>query len=117
VVEDPLDKNRRARKPSRRCPPSLKALITYGSIIAQSGMHGECDYALANEELARDGRVSRGPPRDFALCLEWTLVRHGMGETSASSISSRLPASPDRHDEGLGMLERAIETTRRCPRV
>ena len=96
----------------------LKALITYGSIIAQSGMHGECDYALANEELARVTAAYRAAhPETFALCLEWSVWSGtGMGETLG--VVDQLKASgvsPIGIDEGLGMLERAIESDAPLP--
>ncbi len=96
----------------------LKALITYGSIIAQSGMDGECDYALANEELARVTAAYRAAhPETFALCLEWSVWSGtGMGETLG--VVDRLKASgvsPIGVDEALGMLERAIESDAPLP--
>ncbi len=96
----------------------LKALITYGSIIAQSGMDGECDYALANEELARVTAAYRAAhPETFALCLEWSVWSGtGMGETLG--VVDRLKASgvsPIGIDEGLDILERAIESDAPLP--
>jgi len=33
-------------------PTKLKLLVTFSSIIGRIGMHGEADYALANERLS-----------------------------------------------------------------
>lgn len=91
----------------------LKALITYGSIIAQSGLEGECDYALANEELARfTAAYAARHPEALALCLEWSVWSGvGMGE-SLGTIESLKSAgvSPIGIEQGLDILERALES-------
>src|SRR5690606_39928371 len=34
-------------------PRALRVFVAFGSIIARTGLHGEADYAVANEQLAR----------------------------------------------------------------
>src|SRR5207248_2490908 len=91
----------------------LKALITYGSIIAESGMDGECDYALANEELARfTTAFATKHPATLALCLEWS-VWAGVGMGESLGIIDRLKAagvSPIQIEQGLDILERVLES-------
>jgi enediyne polyketide synthase len=96
----------------------LKALITYGSIIAQSGLDGEFDYALANEELARFTAAYgvRHPDR-LALCLEWS-VWSGVGMGESLDIIDRLKStgvSPIGIEQGLDTLERALESDLELP--
>ena len=60
---------------------ALKLLIGYGSIIAQSGMHGNADYAWANDQLARTiERVGNENPHCRCITLEWSVWDEtGMG--------------------------------------
>jgi len=91
----------------------LKALITYGSIIAQSGLDGECDYALANEELARfTAAYAATHPGALALCLEWSVWSGvGMGESLGTIEHLKSSGvSPIGIAQGLDMLERALES-------
>ena len=63
-------------------PERLRALVTFGSIIARSGMKGEADYATANEwlALATEG-FARSHPGCRCLALEWSVwAGVGMGE-------------------------------------
>jgi enediyne polyketide synthase len=96
----------------------LRALVTYGSIIAESGLEGECDYALANEELARFTAAYAGAhPEALAVCLEWSVWSGvGMGETLG--IIDRLKAtgvSPIGLQQGLDVLERVLESAGPLP--
>ena len=91
----------------------LKALITYGSIIAESGLEGECDYALANEELARfTTAYGASHPETLALCLEWSVWSGvGMGESLGTIESLKASGvSPIGIEQGLDMLERVLES-------
>ena len=60
----------------------LKLFVTFGSIIARTGLPGEADYATANEWLAaltREFQASH--PRCHCLALEWSVWSGaGMGE-------------------------------------
>lgn len=63
-------------------PDELKMLIGFGSIIAESGMNGNADYALVNEWLRNDiGRFSKQNPDCKCLNVEWSVWSGaGMGE-------------------------------------
>ena len=96
----------------------LKALITYGSIIAKSGLEGECDYALANEELARfTAGYGARHPESLALCLEWSVWSGvGMGESLGTIDSLKASGvSPIGIEQGLDILERALESDAALP--
>ena len=57
----------------------LKLLITFGSVIARTGMRGEAHYAFANEWLARRTReLGEAHPHCRAICIEYS-VWSGMG--------------------------------------
>jgi enediyne polyketide synthase len=60
----------------------LRLFVTFGSIIARTGLPGEADYAAANEWLAaltREFQTSH--PRCRCLALEWSVWSGaGMGE-------------------------------------
>ena len=60
----------------------LRLFVTFGSIIARTGLPGEADYATANEWLAaltREFQASH--PRCRCLALEWSVWSGaGMGE-------------------------------------
>lgn len=60
----------------------LKLLVTFGSIIAAAGLHGEAHYALANELLARrTEELARRHPRWRCRALQWSVWSGiGMGE-------------------------------------
>lgn len=60
----------------------LRLLVTFGSVIARTGMRGEADYALANDWLAEETcRFQREHPACRCLCLEWSVwAGVGMGE-------------------------------------
>lgn len=61
---------------------SLRLVVTFGSIIARTGLAGEADYALANERLARELRVfAAAHPQCRCRNLEWSVWSGvGMGE-------------------------------------
>ncbi len=63
-------------------PGRLRLLVTFGSIIARTGLRGEADYAVANEWLARaTERFAREHPGCRCLALEWSVwAGVGMGE-------------------------------------
>jgi len=60
----------------------LKLLITFGSVIAESGMNGNADYALANEWLREEvANYASTHPACFSLNAEWSVWSGaGMGE-------------------------------------
>ncbi|MFL6196666.1 MAG: SDR family NAD(P)-dependent oxidoreductase [Thermoanaerobaculia bacterium] len=63
-------------------PGRLRLLVTFGSIIARTGLPGEADYAVANEWLARaTERFALAHPDCRCLALEWSVwAGVGMGE-------------------------------------
>ncbi len=81
-------------------PGRLRLLVSFGSIIARLGLHGEADYALANEWLARaTERFAREHPACRCLALEWSVWSGvGMGERLGTLESLRaqgiLPIPP-----------------------
>ncbi|HET8841993.1 MAG TPA: SDR family NAD(P)-dependent oxidoreductase, partial [Ktedonobacteraceae bacterium] len=64
----------------------LKYLITFGSVIARSGMPGEAHYALANEWMADlTTSFQQTAPACSCLCIEWSVWSGtGMGERLGS---------------------------------
>ena len=60
---------------------SMKLIIGYGSIIAESGMHGNADYAWANDQLAHYiNQVGSENPHCRCMTLEWSVWSEtGMG--------------------------------------
>jgi enediyne polyketide synthase len=61
---------------------NLRMLVTFGSVIARTGMRGEADYALANDWMAElTSRFQREHPACRCLCMEWSVwAGVGMGE-------------------------------------
>jgi enediyne polyketide synthase len=58
---------------------ALKLLVTFGSVIARTGMRGEAHYAFANEWLARRTKeFGDAHPSCRAICIEYS-VWSGMG--------------------------------------
>lgn len=89
----------------------LKQVITFGSIIARSGMAGDAHYALANELL---NPILAGfqaeNPHCACLNLEWSVwAGMGMGERlgriEALSQQGILPIPPD---QGIDLLKRLL---------
>ncbi len=64
----------------------LREVVAFGSVIAESGMHGEAHYALANELLARDTEAfARAHPGCRAVVAEWSVWSGvGMGDRLGS---------------------------------
>ncbi|MBC7912010.1 MAG: SDR family NAD(P)-dependent oxidoreductase [Pyrinomonadaceae bacterium] len=62
-------------------PERLRLLITFGSIIARTGLPGEADYGLANERLTRlTERWQALHPACLCLAVEWSIWSDvGMG--------------------------------------
>ncbi|MBN2475117.1 MAG: SDR family NAD(P)-dependent oxidoreductase [Pirellulales bacterium] len=94
-------------------PEPLRLLVTFGSIIARTGMHGQADYALANEWLTRLAeRWHEQHPHCHCLAVEWSVWSGlGMGERLGTIDALRrqgiAPISPD---EGVRLLRRLITT-------
>ena len=92
-------------------PEHLKLWVTFGSIIARTGLPGEADYALANEWLARlTAQFQAQNPHCHCLNLEWSVWSGaGMGErlgrVDALMQQGITPITPER---GIAILRRLI---------
>lgn len=82
--------------------PSLRLLVTFGSIIARSGMRGEADYAAANEwQTLFTERFAAANPHCRCLAVEWSVWSGvGMGERlgrlEGLMREGIIPISPER---------------------
>jgi len=91
---------------------ALTTLITFGSIIARTGMSGEADYALANAalgQLAEEWHTRF--PSCYCLNLEWSVwAGTGMGQRLGVIDSLRQQGiSPISVDRGILMLLEALD--------
>jgi enediyne polyketide synthase len=92
-------------------PDKLRLFVTFGSIIARSGMRGEADYGLANDWLARLTECFQMEhPSCRCLALEWSIWSGvGMGErlgrVDALMQEGITPIPPD---EGISILRHLI---------
>lgn len=90
----------------------LRLLVTFGSVIARTGMRGEADYALANDELGRlTERFQVEHPACRCLCLEWSIWSGvGMGErlgrVEALLREGIYPIAPE---SGIAILHRLLQ--------
>jgi enediyne polyketide synthase len=107
-------------------PGRLKLLLTFGSVIAESGLRGEAHYALANEWLARDTEeFARRNPACRTLCLEYSVWAGGgmgarLGAVEALRRQGVMPmAEADALAATVEQLERAEGPVRRvvCGRL
>lgn len=82
-------------------PERIRLLVTFGSVIARTGLRGEGDYAVANEWQSRmTEQWQVGHPRCRCLALEWSVWSGvGMGErlgrVEALVRDGISPISPD----------------------
>ena len=94
-------------------PARLRLFVTFGSIIARTGLRGEADYATANEWLtAFTEEFQAAHPQCRCLALEWSVWSGvGMGERLGRIESlvqqGIMPIPPD---EGVKIL---LESVRR----
>lgn len=92
-------------------PAALKMVIGYGSVIAQSGMKGNADYAWANDQLA--GYIAGLQPvcpQARLLTLEWSVWEEtGMGIHLNSIDALRLEGiSPIPVKNALSILKQIV---------
>ncbi|MCP3959076.1 MAG: SDR family NAD(P)-dependent oxidoreductase [bacterium] len=90
----------------------LRLLLTFGSIIARTGMRGEADYAVANEWLGREvERFAEEHPSCRCLNVEWSVWSGvGMGERLGRvDALVREGISPISPDEGVAILGRLLK--------
>jgi enediyne polyketide synthase len=92
-------------------PARLRLVVSFGSIIARTGLKGEADYAIANEwlRLATE-RLGREHPGCRCLTLDWSVWSGvGMGErlgTLENLIREGITPIPP--DVGLAMLRELL---------
>ncbi|OAD18890.1 Polyketide synthase modules and related protein-like protein [Candidatus Thiomargarita nelsonii] len=92
-------------------PKQLRLLISFGSIIATTGMPGEADYAVANEWLASmTAAFHKEHPNCRCLTLEWTVWSGvGMGRRLGSDeILAEQGITPIPPDVGVAILRQAV---------
>lgn len=98
-------------------PSCLRLLITFGSIIARSGMPGNADYAVANEWLTLETERWRiAHPHCRTLAAEWSVWSGlGMGER-LGKIGSLIEQgiTPITPQIGVALLKQML-TTSNCP--
>jgi len=92
-------------------PKTLKLLITFGSVVARTGLPGEADYGLANEwltSLTEDWK--RAHPSCRCLAVEWSIwFGKGMGERLGRvERLMRQGITPIPPDEGVTMLRQLL---------
>ena len=92
-------------------PDKLRLFITFGSLIARTGLAGEGDYGVANEWLTRLTELWQAEhPACRCLALEWSIWSGvGMGErlgrVDALSLQGITPIPPD---EGVRLFNHLI---------
>ncbi|HEX7185862.1 MAG TPA: SDR family NAD(P)-dependent oxidoreductase [Thermoanaerobaculia bacterium] len=92
-------------------PGRLRLLVTFGSIIARTGLRGEGDYAIANEWLALlTERFAQEHPDCRCLTLEWSVwAGVGMGERLGVLESLiRQGIAPIPPDAGIAVLRELL---------
>ncbi|WP_160146097.1 type I polyketide synthase [Dictyobacter aurantiacus] len=95
-------------------PTKIKSLITFGSVIARTGMQGEAHYALANEWLAHiTAAFQQQHPTASCLCIEWSVWSDvGMGERLGRVEALRAEGiTPIPVEQGLALF-RQLQTHR-----
>jgi enediyne polyketide synthase len=92
-------------------PEQLRLLVTFGSIIARTGLPGEADYALANEWLAQlIEHFQTEHPNCRCLNVEWSIWSGvGMGDRLGRvDVLMQQGITPITPDIGITMLQRLI---------
>lgn len=92
-------------------PDHLRLLITFGSIIARTGLPGEADYGLANEWLVRlVERWQADYPHCRCLAIEWSIWSEvGMGaRLGRIDTLLRQGITPISTDRGIAMLRHLL---------
>jgi enediyne polyketide synthase len=90
----------------------LRLFLTFGSIIARTGMSGEADYAVANEwltDLTADWQLKH--PRCRCLALEWSVWSGvGMGQRLGRvDALAQQGITPIPTDEGIRVLRQLLK--------
>lgn len=90
----------------------LRLFLTFGSVIARTGMRGEADYAVANEwltDLTADWQLKH--PHCRCLALEWSVWSGvGMGQRLGRvDALAQQGITPIPADVGMRVLRRLLE--------
>ena len=88
-------------------PAKLRLFVTFGSVIARTGLPGEADYGLANEWLTRlTEEWGAAHPACRCLAVEWTVwAGAGMGaRLGRTDVLARQGITPIPPDEGTRVL-------------
>ena len=99
---------------------ALKLLVTFGSIIARTGLRGEADYGLANEWLTRFVESFQSEhPACRCLAVEWSVWSGtGMGERLGRlDALMREGITPITPEAGVAMLSRLLRSALPGPAV
>ncbi len=92
-------------------PERVRFFITFGSLIARTGMRGEADYAIANQWLtALTEQWQADHPDCRCLAIEWSIwsgvgMGQRLGRVDALLQQGITPIPPD---EGVGLLKRLL---------
>lgn len=92
-------------------PDCLRLFVTFGSLIARTGMRGEADYAVANEWLANlTERWQQEHPHCRCLAVEWSVWSGvGMGQRlGRMDALVQQGITPIPTDEGIRILRRLL---------
>jgi enediyne polyketide synthase len=92
-------------------PERLRLFITFGSIIARTGLPGEADYAVANEWLTNlTEEFQAAHPNCRCLAAEWSVWSGlGMGQRLGRIESLRQQGiTPIPSETGIAMLEQLL---------
>jgi enediyne polyketide synthase len=93
-------------------PARLRLFVTFGSLIARTGMRGEADYAVANEwltDLTAEWQAAH--PHCRCLAIEWSVWSGvGMGQRLGSvDALIRQGITPISVDEGIRVLRQLLD--------
>jgi enediyne polyketide synthase len=92
-------------------PDRLRLFVTFGSLIARTGMRGEADYAVANEWLANlTERRQEKYPHCRCLAVEWSVWSGiGMGQRlGRMDALIQQGITPIPADEGIRVLRHLL---------
>jgi enediyne polyketide synthase len=92
-------------------PERLRLFVTFGSIIARSGLPGEADYGLANEWLSRlAGQWKSEHPACRCVAVEWSIWSGvGMGaRLSSLDMLAQQGITPIPPEQGVSVLRQLL---------
>ncbi len=102
-------------------PDVLRLFVTFGSIIARTGLPGEAHYGLANEELTHlTEQFQKDYPSCQCLAVEWSVwsdigMGRRIGGPSGIDRLIRQGVTPIPTDKGISILRRLL--SQRLPSV